>query len=271
MEDDICVQLLQWVLPQLQMRWPGFRKVRKQVCKRIQRRISELRLADVDAYRAYLQTHADEWPVLDHACRVTVSRFYRDKVVLEHVQNEVLPVLAKAAILKGKAVLHGWSAGCAMGEEAYSLLMIWYNTVGKDFPQMKMQVVGSDIDERLLHRARCACYSYSSVKALPDSWLQTAFTLRGNEYCLEQHMRNQASFIRDDIRDKSITGPFQIVFCRNMVFTYYEHELQLDLLEYLHDTLVEGGALVLGGHESLPAGYSGVESWSDHRAIYRKQ
>jgi chemotaxis protein methyltransferase CheR len=265
------VQFLQWALPQLRMRWTGFRKVRKQVCKRIQRRISELRLADVDAYRAYLQTHADEWPVLDHACRVTVSRFYRDRAVLEQVQNEVLPVLAETAINKDMAVLRGWSAGCAMGEEAYSLLMIWHNAVGKDFPQLDMEVVGSDIDELLLYRARSGCYPHSSVKALPDSWLQACFTRTGNEFCLQPHIRNKAEFIQQDIRNKSITGPFHIVFCRNMVFTYYEHELQLNLLGYLHDTLVEGGALVTGGHELLPQGYRGFEAWSGHRAIYRKQ
>ena len=82
MKDDRCVGFLQWLLPQLHMRWQGFRKVRTQVCKRIQRRISELELTDVDAYRQYLLTHADEWRILDHSCRVTVSRFYRDKVVL---------------------------------------------------------------------------------------------------------------------------------------------------------------------------------------------
>ncbi|MEA3428672.1 MAG: hypothetical protein U9Q84_05565, partial [Thermodesulfobacteriota bacterium] len=65
MKDAKCIQFLQWALPRLRMRWPGFRKVRRQVCKRINRCISELRLNDVESYRKYLQVHPDEWGYLD--------------------------------------------------------------------------------------------------------------------------------------------------------------------------------------------------------------
>ena len=65
MKDTECVRFMQWALPRLRMRWPGFRKVRRQVCKRINRRISELRLNDVKCYREYLQVHQDEWIYLD--------------------------------------------------------------------------------------------------------------------------------------------------------------------------------------------------------------
>lgn len=270
MQDKHCVRFLQSVLPQLHMRWPGFRKVRKQVCKRIHRRISELELSDVDAYQHYLQTHANEWPVLDHLCRVTVSRFYRDKVVLEHVRTEVLPELSKSAIDAGNTTLRGWSAGCAMGEEAYSLVLIWNETVGKQFPQLDIEVIGSDIDEVLLQRASRACYSYGSVKALPEAWLNSAFTQNKNEYCLETRIRNKVSFFKLDIRDKLIKGPFHIVFCRNMAFTYFEYALQLEMLEHIRNNLVDGGALIIGGHESLPEGFSGFEQWSKQRAIFRK-
>ena len=172
---------------------------------------------------------------------------------------------------QGTGLAAGWSAGCAMGEESYSLLLIWDNTVGKDLPQLDLDVVGSDIDELLLSRARCACYAYSSVKALPRAWLQAGFIQHEDKYCLEPRLRDKASFIQQDIRNQSITGPFHIIFCRNLVFTYYEHTLQLELLRYIHDTLIDGGALVIGGHESLPEGYSGFEPWSLHRAIFRKQ
>ena len=271
MEDNECVRFLQNVLPQLHMRWPGFRKVRKQVCKRIQRRISDLGLADVDAYCQYLLTHADEWPILDHSCRVTVSRFYRDKVVLEHVRAEVLPVLAETAIAAGDTSLRGWSAGCAMGEEAYSLALLWDKTVGIDYPQLDIEIIGSDTDKLLLQRATRGCYSYGSIKALPDLWLKSAFTRHQKEYCLEPRLRSKVSFIKQDIRDRFIKGPFHIVFCRNMVFTYFDDALQNEMLDYIRQTLVEGGALVIGGHESFPDGFIGFEQWSKPRAVFRKQ
>jgi chemotaxis protein methyltransferase CheR len=270
MEDKDCVRLLQQILPQLRMRWPGFRKVRKQVCKRIQRRLRELGIAETDSYLAYLQSHHEEWRVLDHCCRVTVSRFYRDKVVLEHVARDVLPVLAEAALVERGALIRGWSAGCAMGEEAYSLVLIWDRLLARDYPRLQIEIVGSDIDAVLLQRAARACYGYSSVKALPDDWLQTAFTRQQDAYCLEPRLRSKARFVRQDIRDRADTGPFQIVFCRNMAFTYYDHALQLEILEHIRTSLVDGGALVIGGHEMLPAGCRGFEPWSNLRSIFRK-
>ncbi len=270
MEDDSCVRFLQWLLPQLRMRWPGFRKVRKQVCKRIHRRIRQLGLSDIDVYRHYLQRHANEWPILDQLCRVTVSRFYRDKVVLEHVSTEVLPKLARAAIDAGDTTLRGWSAGCAMGEEAYSLILIWDNLVGKDFPQLDIHVTGTDIDALLLERAVLACYSHSSIKALPVAWLQSAFSQNDNAYCLEARLRNKVRFLKQDIREKMSEGSFHFVFCRNMAFTYFENTLQLEVLEYIRNSLVDGGALVIGGHESLPESFTGFEQWSKQRAIFRK-
>ena len=83
------------------MRWPGFRKVRSQVCKRIRRRLNTLALDDLDAYKRYLETHADEWPRLDSMCRITISRFYRDRGVFEALEAEVLPALATAARKRG--------------------------------------------------------------------------------------------------------------------------------------------------------------------------
>ena len=270
MEDSDCVRFLQQVLPRLRMRWAGFRKVRNQVCKRIQRRINELDLPDVDAYRAYLESRKDEWPILDHCCRVTVSRFYRDKSVLEHVRDDVLPSLAGSVIHAGGDTLCAWSAGCAMGEEAYSLVLIWDRTIGRDYPQLDVRVTGSDIDRVLLQRATRACYSSSSIKALPDAWLGTAFSQNGSEYCLDLELRRKARFIRQDIRHSTVEGPFHIVFCRNLAFTYFEHALQLEVLAHIHEVLLDDGVLVIGGHESLPQGYEGFEPWPGSRAIFRK-
>lgn len=118
MRDEACVRFLQWCLPPLRKRWPGFRKVRGQVCKRIDRRLRQLGLAGPDPYRAYLETHPEEWAVLDGLCRVTISRFYRDRDVFDVLGEEVLPTLAEAARRHGEPALlaggglypFGWSA-----------------------------------------------------------------------------------------------------------------------------------------------------------------
>ena len=81
MKDSECIGFLRWALPRLGLRWPGFRKVRRQVCKRIARRARELGLADVSGYRLPLDSHAPEWDALAALCTVSISRFYRDRGV----------------------------------------------------------------------------------------------------------------------------------------------------------------------------------------------
>ena len=117
MKDNDCVQFLQWALPQLRMRWQGFRKVRRQVCKRIQRRLDELELGTERDYRAYLQAHPEEWQMLDRLCRVSISRFYRDKQVFAFLARAVLPELARGSLARGERTVTLWSAGCGSGEE----------------------------------------------------------------------------------------------------------------------------------------------------------
>src|SRR5918999_3370615 len=110
--DVDCVSLLQWALPRLGLRWEGFRRPRRQVCRRIQTRIRELGLDGVAAYRTYLEAGPDEWPVLERLCRVTISRFYRDRGVWDVLRAELEPRRI-------------WSAGCASGEEAYTAALVW--------------------------------------------------------------------------------------------------------------------------------------------------
>ena len=81
MRDAEAVLFLQWALPRLRMRWPGFRRVRGQVAKRLRRRLAELRLPDLAAYRHRLEADEGEWDELDARCRVTISRFLRDRAV----------------------------------------------------------------------------------------------------------------------------------------------------------------------------------------------
>src|SRR5919106_3075596 len=90
MTDADYVQFLKAYLPQLGLRWQGFRKVRRQVIKRLKRRLRDLGLQDLSAYTAYVKRHPEEWEVLDACCRITVSRFYRDADVFAVLRNHVL-------------------------------------------------------------------------------------------------------------------------------------------------------------------------------------
>jgi chemotaxis protein methyltransferase CheR len=234
------------------MRWPGFRKVRGQVCKRIGRRCDVLGLESIAAYRSYLEQHPGEWAELDALCRVTISRFYRDRATFEELAENVLPRLAEGVLRRGERFIRCWSAGCCSGEEAYSLRIIWELQSGKAFPDLALQVLGTDADEGLLERARAARYGASSLKELSAELRQAAFEVKGAQFALKPALREHTRFERRDIRRIMPAGPFDLVLCRNFVFTYFDETLQAELLTEIVNRLRAGGVLVLGSHEVLP-------------------
>ena len=270
MRDAVCVQFMQWALPRLRMRWPGFRKVRRQVCKRIQQRINALQLTDAADYRGYLQVHPAEWDVLDGLFRITISRFYRDKRAFDFLAEEVLPALVRLAAARGDSMIKCWSAGCGCGEEPYTLALIWYFYAPSAGQSADIAITATDIDPRLLARAERACYPGSSVRALPDRWLSLAFDRTGGQYCLRPALRNSVSFMAQDIRQTRPGDPFDLILCRNLVFTYFDRERQRQILAQLNERLRPGGALMIGSHETLPDGVTGLCSRCAHVPIYRK-
>jgi chemotaxis protein methyltransferase CheR len=267
--DADCIAFLQWALPRLGMRWQGFRKVRRQVCRRIDRRLSELGIRDLPAYRAYLEARPDEWRHLDGMCRVTISRFYRDAGVFDFLRTAVLPALARDAQARG-AALEAWSAGAASGEEAYTLALMWRLAVGPSFPLVSLHVLATDIDETMLDRARAAEYPESALRDLPLPWREAGFSRHGSVFRLRAEFRQSVTLRRHDVREPPPSGPFDLVLCRNVAFTYFDHELQRRVAEQLAACLRPGGALVVGAHERLPEGLGDLAAWSASLGVFRR-
>lgn len=253
MQDTECVALLRWALPRLGLRWPGFRRVHRQVCKRIARRIKELGLADIAAYRAHLERVPEEWPRLDALCRITISRVYRDRAVFDHLGEAVLPALAAAALARQDPTLRCWSAGCGSGEEPYSLALLWALRVGPTFPGLSLEVVATDADAHVLERAARACYPRGALRELPPEWISHAFVRDDGNDCLRPAFRQGVLFLRQDIRSAQPEGPFDLVLCRNLAFTYFDTCLQRRTLEDIAARMRPGAALVIGKDEKLPA------------------
>lgn len=270
MRDDDCVGFLQWALPRMGLRWEGFRKVRGQVCKRIGRRCTSLGLLDVSAYRSYLECHSDEWETLQALCGITVSRFCRDHIVFDHLHRRVLPALAAGSALRPDQTLACWSAGCASGEEAYSLSILWRLEFAPVYPRIRLSVLGSDADPVVLARAAVGCYQESSIKEVPPNWREHAFEECDSRYCVREAFRAGVRFERRDLRRGLPEALFDLVLCRNLVLTYFAPAVQQAVLMQILKHLRPGGALVVGMHESLPEGVTGITPWPDTRAIFRK-
>lgn len=270
MSGATCSELLQWALPRLGLSWEGFRRVHRQVCRRIAARVAALHLPDCLAYRRYLESHPAEWSVLDGFCRIPISRLVRERAVFERLAAEVLPALAEGAAARGATQLRCWSAGCASGEEPYSLAILWQIVLADRFPALTLEVTATDVDEHLLDRARAATYRRSSLREVPDEWIDKAFTRRDGLYALRPEFRAPVRFHHQDVRQVLPAGPFELVLCRYVAFTYFDEPLQRRTLERLLTVLRPGGALVLGLKERLPTGVQGIEPWVPDLRIYRR-
>lgn len=270
MKDADCVHFLQWALPQLHMRWTGFRKVRGQVCKRITKRLAELGMHDVNAYQDYLSHQPQEWLILDKLCRVTISRFYRDKLVFSQLTQQILPALAtKAQATKNKFV-RVWSIGCSSGEEPFTLALLWYHLLAQHFPTVHFSVLATETDPQLIKRCQHACYPASAIKNLPDTIRTTSFIQTADEYCLKPEYKTAVEFVQQDIRKVMPEDHFDLILCRNLVFTYFDDQLQQKILRQLYSRLRTQGWLVLGVHEQLPASSAGFATVSARLGFYQK-
>ena len=271
MKDSDCVDFLQWALPKMHMQWKGFRKVRKQVCKRIEQRLNTISLNDIRSYRNYLETHTEEWSELSNLCGITISRFYRDKKVFSSLEKEYLPNLLNQLSKKGKSTLKVWCVGCSSGEEPYTLSIIWQQILSKGFPNYIIEILATDTDENVIKRAEKACYSYSSIKNLPAPLLNIAFTHKDETYCLKPKFQQGVEFKRHDVRQKFPHRIFDVILCRNLVFTYFDITLQKKILADFKRHLTPNGLLVLGVRERLPNTAEGFVMLSDVLAIYQRK
>jgi chemotaxis protein methyltransferase CheR len=267
MRDDECVIFLQWALPRLDLAWPGFRKVRGQVCKRIKRRMHSLGIASLADYRAKLEADPAEWPVLDGFCRITISRFWRDQSTFAMLKHEVLPEIARRATAEGREA-RIWSAGCASGEEPYTVKILWDLEVGPRFPGVSLDVVATDLDEALLDRARRACYPAASLRELPPELTAQAFTEGNGCRCVKAAHKQGIQFLQQDVRNEAPPGCFDLVMCRNLAFTYFAPKRQEVVLERIRASLNPGGFLVIGSHEHLPGSNAGWSPFGDSRTHF---
>jgi chemotaxis protein methyltransferase CheR len=133
-----------------------------------------------------------------------------------------------------------------------------------------LRIVATDIDAQLLERAREGRYPASSLKELPRELLETAFLREGEQFRVRDELRVGVEFHRQDIRDAMPAGPFELVLCRNLAFTYFDEEGQQEVLRGISERLVAGGYLVLGAHESLPGGVSDFVSCRTRQELWQK-
>lgn len=252
MRDDPCVCFLRDCLPRAGLQWRGYRKVRGMVCKRVRRRLRELSLADYGEYRTYLDATPSEWDTFAKMCRIPISRFYRDKGVFAVLGGHLLPLLAEEVRRAGRAQVSVWSAGCASGEEPFSVSILWALEVAPNFPDLSLRVLATDAEPHMVARAKRGCYKQGSLKDVPSCWTSRAFLPGNAEHCVRERFRHAVTFETADFMRNAPDEVFDLILCRNVAFTYLAMEEQQKALQILARHLRKNGFLVLGAHEKLP-------------------
>jgi chemotaxis protein methyltransferase CheR len=269
MDNRDCTAFLQWALPQRDLRWPGFRKVRHQVYKRLKRRIRELGLDDLGAYRRRLDVDPAEWRAFDECCHITISRFFRDQGVFEVLRERVLPDIATRVVHEKRAA-RIWSAGCASGEEPYTLKIILDREVACSVSGAPASIVATDIDETVLARACRGCFEPTSLRELAPHLLSEAFDRVGAFYCIKPQHRAGVEFLHQDLRSEAPAVLFDVILCRYVAFTYFAEPLQHQVLARIMDRLTPHGYLVIGTHEKLPSVEPALQSLVGAPQIFKR-
>ncbi len=272
MKDQACVDFLQWSLPKLRLRWAGFRNLRKQVCKRLKKRLQELNLSELATCKTHLENHPAEWQVLDALCYVTISCFYRDKTVFNILGERILPYLAEKAIESRENEIRIWSAGCCSGEEPYTLKILWKHIASPKLnTTLPIDIVATDFNPHLIKRTQKGIYPQGSCKDLPAALRDKAFKETEEGFTIREAYKPNIHFMCQDIRSQFPEGRFHLLMCRNLVFTYVDKDLQIELLNKLVQKIYPNGFLVIGSKERLPEDFASLRQDQHLPCIFQKQ
>lgn len=231
---------------------------RDMLARRIGKRLAATACNDYEKYLACLQRDADELDLLIDVVTINVSRFVRDSLTFELMANRILPALVREKAGMRHPALRVWSAGCARGEEPYSVAILLHELLEKEERGMDPHIFATDIDSGVLRDAREAIYPLSSVEDMKHRLLMTYFSPEGASFRLIPEIRAKVHFSLYDMLDKkhgvpeeSVFGGFDLVLCRNLLI-YFSMDYQMRIFEKLHRALGDNGYLVLGEAETPP-------------------
>jgi two-component system CheB/CheR fusion protein len=221
---------------------------RSSLTRRIDRRMAQVGVSGYAEYLDYLEMHGEEFTALFNTILINVTGFFRDPEAWEFLRAEVLP-----GLLAGKgphAPVRVWSAGCASGQEAYTLAMLLAELMGRDEFRARVKIYATDVDEDGLSQARHAAYDEREVRDIPAALLDRYFERKGQAFTFRSDLRRSVIFGRNDLVQDAPISRIDVLVCRNTLM-YLTADTQARVLARFHFALTGTGTLFLGKAEML--------------------
>lgn len=233
--------------------------------RRIDKRKAQLGLLEPGQYIEYFKQHSHEAHCLEQFLLVSVSDFFRDPEVFHQLKHRLISSPALRFTSPFALPFRVLVAGCATGEEAYSLAILFRQ------PELNLNVdiIAVDLNQDAIQTAKAGRYPLHKLSALPKNWLSEYFNVEGDQAEVKDELRQQIQFIQADLFRLALEGRFQLICCRNLMI-YLKVEQQEQLLERFHQVMSEGAWLVTGLMESLsPVGHQLFKTEDHFHRIFR--
>lgn len=222
--------------------------------KRLSPRLTDLNLSTFYDYYHFLKyNRSKEQELMDIMDILTTNEtyFFRESFQLKSFTDEIIPELIKSKAARGNRSLRIWSAGCSTGEEPYTIAML-LSTI-PELSGWKIEIIGTDISQKVLQQARRAVYGKSSFRATEESDLQRFFHLQDEGYKVNDSIREMVTISHLNLFDTNrmtMLGKIDLIFCRNVII-YFDQAAKKRVIDSFHSVLYDGGFLLLGHSESL--------------------
>lgn len=235
------------------------------IMRRMLRRLTALRIDEIEGYLKYLTEHDEEAEFLfNDMLLIGVTAFFRDAIAFKQLEDELKVYLNH----KEDKIMRVWTPGVSTGEEAYTIAMILSEIIGQKIKEWKIQIFATDIDKRAIAAAREGIYPESALHNLPENRKHKYFTVNGEHFQIIKPIKAMVIF---SIHDVTLDPPFlrlDLLSCRNLLI-YFKLELQRQLLPIFHYALNSKGLLFLGKSETIGVFQENFRALSKSAKLYQ--
>ena len=235
--------------------------------RRTQQRMAALQITSLAVYLTYLGEYPEEVAKLTHHVLIPVTEFFRNPEVFEDLAKTVYPAIVEE---KAEGPLRIWAVACSSGEEVYSLAITLLEFLGARADGIRIQIFGTDINEKGIAKARSGIYPDSAMKNVSAARIAKFFTKITAGYRVNKAIRDLCVFARQDVTKDPPFSSLDLISCRNFLI-YIQPELQERVISTLHYALNPAGFLLLGSAESAAAYPQMFTPLSKKNKIYSKK